>query len=209
MKKLFVFLGISLCATPLLFGGVKQYSMAKADDEQVEVTPTPEEEPTPTTTSEEEVIDIDKEVQDLSTTAKDTIAVIKAFLNQPIVVCGVSMTIGSLIVWVFGKVLIGYLGKRNTKYDEEITKLLSKLGVEEEQIKTIIEQYKNLEEVIAYLIENTKNEKVKAKALEMMKPYDERIKEENHKVEEVISVGKEVEEEVADKSKEIRDILGK
>ena len=209
MKKLFVLLGISLCATPLLFGGVKQYSMAKADDEQVEVTPTPEEEPTPTTTNEEEVIDVDKEVQDLSTTAKDTIAVIKTFLNQPIVVCGVSMTIGSLIVWVFGKVLLGYLGKRSTKYDEEISKLLTKLGVEEEQIKTIIEQYKNLEEVISYLIENTKNEKVKAKALEMMKPYNERIKEENHKVEEVISVGKEVEEEVVDKSKEIRDILGK
>ena len=209
-KKLFLLLGISLLSTPLFFCGIKHYSSVRAldeeteienggEDEQIDDEKIGEEEPSE---EQEEIIDVDEEVKTISSTAKDTIEVIKTFLNQPIVVCGISMTVGSLIVWVFGKVIIGALSKREYKFDEEIKKVLTKLGVDEEYIKEMLEQYANLEEVIKYLIENTKNEKVKTKALEM-------IKQGKDKVEQVQEVVNESKEEAKDKIEEIKDILGK
>ena len=111
--------------------------------------------------SEDVVINIDEEISKISQGAKDFIECAKAILNQPIVIGGVSVSIGAIILWVVGKIFGNYLVKKNSKTDKKfeniekrVGELLAKIGIQQDVINA-------LKELINILIENTKNIQVR------------------------------------------------
>ena len=111
--------------------------------------------------SEDVVINIDEEVSKISQQARDFIECAKAILNQPIVIGGVSVSIGAIILWVVGKIFGNYLVKKSSKTDKKfeniekrVSELLAKIGVQQDIINA-------LKELINILIENTKNIQVR------------------------------------------------
>lgn len=170
MKKARLFILSLLGISAISFGvGISCYNaqpqsyIAYAESEPVDTDPADPVDDTDPATDEEPVepINIDEETGGLSQIAKDTIAVIKEFLSQPLVIGGVSTTLGAVVIWVIAKLFGHYLHKRDTKYDKKIEELLGKIGVSDELIKTLEEEYDKLLEVVDEIIKNTKNVKVK------------------------------------------------
>ncbi len=109
------------------------------------------------------VINVDEEVSKISQGARDFIECVKAILNQPIVIGGISITLGGLLFFILGKVFGNYLAKRTNKTDKALNKIANKL---EELLKrvgineTIIEYFK---QILKEIIDSTKNIQVKEK----------------------------------------------
>ena len=152
--------------------------------------------------SELEPINIEEETSKLSQTAKDVIEVIKTIFNQPIVIGGVSITLGALLVWVLGKVFTTMLSKRNSKYDQKIADLLEQIGVSKELLDTLKQEYENMQPVIKEMIENTKNIKVKERLEELYNHNKEQVSEIVEDVEEQNNVPKSTQDT-------IKELLGK
>lgn len=164
MKKLFAIIGISVMSFCAFLGGTKQKTYALYAEPETSQTS----EQTISSETSQEPIDIDKETEQvISNTAKDVIEVIKTIFNQPIVIGGVSTTLGVLVVFIFGKLFGNYLSKRNNKYDKKITELLKKIGISEQAIETLKGELDKLEPIIKEIISNTKNIKVKEKLIQM------------------------------------------
>ena len=93
MKKLFAIIGISVMSFCAFLGGTKQKTYALYAEPETSQTS----EQTISSETSQEPIDIDKETEQvISNTAKDVIEVIKTIFNQPIVIGGVSTTLGVL-----------------------------------------------------------------------------------------------------------------
>ena len=211
MKKARLFilslLGISAisfgvgCAT---FNVQPKHEIVYADAEPTE--PTDPVDDTDTTDEEPvEPIDVDEETSKLSQVAKDTIAVIKEFFSQPLVIGGVSTTLGAVVLWVIAKLFGTYLHKRDTKYDKKIEELLGKIGVDGELIKTLEEEYDKLLVVVQEIIENTKNVKVKKHLETLLNESKESVET---KVEETkVEITNVAETEKTDLENEISSIL--
>lgn len=200
MKKLFALLTI---ATFCGFGafGVKSYNVVRAENEtssidfpnssesyEQSITSYQEESGSDTTKEEDEKVTF---FDDISQTAKDTIAVIKETLNQPVVIGGISMTLGSLILYLLTKVIDKVTkSKIGSKSAEEIKVLYAKLTNEQTSRKELEETTKKLYKVIAVLIDNLKNANVRENALELLGDL-EKVAENNTQkvVEETIEVG--------------------
>lgn len=164
MKKLFAIIGISVMSFCAFLGGIKQKTYALYAEPETSQTS----EQTSSSETSQEPIDIDKETEQvISNTAKDVIEVIKTIFNQPIVIGGVSTTLGVLVVFIFGKLFGNYLSKRNNKYDKKIAELLKKIGISEQAIETLKGELDKLEPIIKEIIANTKNIKVKEKLIQM------------------------------------------
>ena len=191
--------GVS-CTT---FNAQPRYEIAYAetdttDTEPTDTDPVDDEEPT-------EPINIDEETSGLSQVAKDTIAVIKEFFSQPLVIGGVSTTLGAVVLWVIAKLFGHYLHKRDTKYDKKIEELLGKIGVSDELIKTLEEEYDKLLVVIQDIIANTKNVKVKKHLETLLAESKESVETSTEETkEEIVSVA---ETEKTDLENEISSIL--
>ena len=185
MKKLFALLTTTILASVCFLGGTKSYATMYAESETQTSEPLDSSyDPQETSESEEEPIDIDHETEQVvSSTAHDVIEVIKTVFNQPIVVGGVSFTLGSIFLWVLGKLIVGALDKRNTKYDKKIKELLEKIGISEQAIKELLQAKEKLEELIGVIIENTKNIQVKEKLLEI---YNDTSKTIGEKAQEIV-----------------------
>lgn len=186
MKKLFVALSI-LVAT--LFGTCSTLSngtIVFAENETSEVVesssePSESEEPVESET-ELEPINIDEEVSKISQTARDVIEVIKTIFSQPIVIGGVSVSLGTIVLFVLGKVFGSLLSKRNSKYDKKIAELLNQVGVSEQALKDLKENYEKLLPIIEEMIQNTKNIQVKAKLNALYEETKQKTKETTQEV---------------------------
>lgn len=162
MKKLFALITTFVLASCLFICGTRQPSFVYAENETSQVEPN--------SSSEEELepIDVDKETEEIiSNEARDVIEVIKTVMSQPIVIGGVSVSLGTLVMFIFGKVITNLLDKRNSKYDKKIKELLNQIGVSEQAIDTLKGEIDKLLKVIQEMIKNTKNLKVKEKLLEL------------------------------------------
>jgi len=187
MKKLFVALSI-LVAT--IFGTCSALSSGTivfAENETSEVVESSSE-PSESET-ELEPINVDEEVSKISQGAKDVIEVIKTVLSQPIVIGGVSVSLGTILLFVLGKVFGNLLSKRNSKYDKKIaeyenriTNLLKQVGVSEQAIKDLKDNYEKLLPVIEEMIQNTKNIQVKAKLNALYEETKQKTKETTQEV---------------------------
>jgi len=191
MKKLFVVLSI-LVAT--IFGTcstLNSGTIVFAENETSEVVESSSE-PSESET-ELEPINIDEEVSKISQTARDVIEVIKTVLSQPIVIGGVSVSLGTILLFVLGKVFGNLLSKRNSKYDKKIaeyenriTNLLKQVGVSEQAIKDLKDNYEKLLPVIEEMIQNTKNIQVKAKLNALYEETKQKTKETTQEVAEQV-----------------------
>ena len=203
MKKLFAVLSISAMSFCAFLGGAKtrSYQPMLAEQESSQTMSSSEQSSSETS---QEHIDVDKETKEIiSNTAKDVIEVIKIIFNQPIVIGGVSTTLGVLVLFVIGKIFGNYLSKRNTKYDKKIKELFEQIGIDSEAIKMLLEQANIDRKVILEMIENTKNIKVKEKLLEMYNSKKE-------PVEQVIELDKEQLETIVKTNQDaIKELLEK
>lgn len=193
MKKLFATLTIFVASAFGLFGALKSQApvFVYAENETSEQAPenseetqsseeeTTSEETETSETQEQEPINVDEEVSKISQTAKDVIEVIKTVLNQPIVIGGVSVTIGAILFWVLGKILGSAITKvKLTKaQNEKITELLGIIGIQKDTIDELKGYVGQLEEVMPVIIENTKNLKVKEQLKSLYYKTDETTKE--------------------------------
>ena len=185
MKKLFALIITFVLASCLFIGGTRQPSFVYAENETSQVEPSSS---SSESSSEEELepIDIDKETNEIiSDNARDVIEVIKTVFNQPIVIGGVSVSLGTLVLFIFGKIITNLLDKRNSKYDKKIKELLAQIGVSEQAIDTLKGEIDKLLKVIREMIENTKNLKVKEKLLEL---YNEKKEIVENKAQETIDL---------------------
>ena len=185
MKKLFALITTFVLASCLFIGGTRQPSFVYAENETSQVEPSSS---SSESSSEEELepIDIDKETNEIiSDNARDVIEVIKTVFNQPIVIGGVSVSLGTLVLFIFGKIITNLLDKRNSKYDKKIKELLAQIGVSEQAIDTLKGEIDKLLKVIQEMIENTKNLKVKEKLLEL---YNEKKEIVENKAQETIDL---------------------
>ncbi len=170
MKKLFAILGISVMSFCAFLGGTRnrQVYVGYAENESSQVESSSEPQESSNENESVEPININEETQQVvSDTANDIIQVIKTIFNQPIIIGGVSVTLGALILFVFGKVFTTLLAKRNSKYDKKIQELLEQIGIDKETIAYLKGELDKLEPIIKEMIESTKNIQIKTKLLEM------------------------------------------
>jgi len=167
MKKLFAVIGISVMSFCAFLCGTKKdnYAPMFAEPESSQVVSSSEPQASSNEHDSEEPIDVDKETNDISNTAKDVIAVIKNILTQKIVIAGVSISLGTLLLWVVGKVIIKIFDKRADKYQKKLDETLKKLGQSEEQIAQLKQELEMLDKLVETLANNTKNIQVKEKLL--------------------------------------------
>ena len=217
MKKLLVALG--LFATVGLVGGAsinKSFAPVYAEDETSEVSTseeTSEESIVETSESSSEEKDDNKSFFDeLSQGAKDFMIVAKEILNQPIVIGGVSVTLGAIVVFVIGK-LFSALGKKKlVDLGNQVEELIIKMGenVSKQDYNALAKQTEELIEVCKVLVDGTKNVKVKEKAqallLEMQPVIDDN---KEFAIKEVEKVKDDGIEQLDKTAKDIVDIVNK
>lgn len=110
----------------------------------------------------------------LSQGAKDFLIVAKEILNQPIVIGGVSVSLGAIIIWVLGK-LFSSLGKKKlNELASEIEQLGEKAkdNVSKKDYNALVDNVKELYEVCKVLVDSSRNVKVKEKAKDLLKELD-------------------------------------
>jgi len=213
MKKLFSILGIAFAINFGTLALKPTIQSAKAEEpvsaEQVSQEPTSEEIAT-SSYNDEPVINVDEEVSKISQGAKDFIECVKAVLNQPIVIGGVSVSVGAIVLWVIGKIFGNYLATRNKKYDKKIAELLKQIGIDEETIKYLLEQLETLKPIIEEIINSTKNIQVKEKLEKLYYESKEKCVETHAEiVEDTKEVAAEVVDEVNNNTEEIRKLFKK
>ena len=132
------------------------------------------------------VINVDEEVSKISQGARDFIECVHAIFNQPIVVGGVSTTLGVLTLFVLGKIFVNYLVKRKNKTDKQLEKLfdraeeiLTKVGINSKIINIV-------KDLIKEIIDNTKNIQVKEKLELKYKQLENIGKTKSEKAKEIV-----------------------
>lgn len=235
MKKLFVALGLALTFGLLGTLHFQSIQCAKAEDVSEVVSEETSELASESTEleslekdseedSESEVIVVDSAelseaqtiYENISNTAKDVLNVIVGVLEQPIVIAGVSTTLGVLIILVISKLISVANGKKlkDCLSQIETLKKENKNYVSSEDYQKALHKIASLDRVIAYLVDNTKNIKVREKAKLLLKEtiipkFEEvqvEIKAVNEEIEEKVEV---VSNHLNDNAKQIIDIVNK
>lgn len=171
MKKLFAAISICVMSFCAFLGGTKtrSYQPMLAEQESSQVISSSEQ-----SSSENEQQESEEKPGNV---AQDVIEVVKTIFNQKIVIFGVSFSLGTLLVWVLGKIIVGFLSNKSSKQDKKIDELLKKLGLKEEEIKQLKADSEKLDGIIKEIIDNTKNIKVKEKLIAMYEPKVEQVEQ--------------------------------
>lgn len=215
MKKLLVALG--LFATIGLVGGVsinKSFAPVYAEDETSEVSSeeTSEESIVESIESASEENDNKSFFDELSQGAKDFMIVAKEILNQPIVVGGVSVTLGAIVIFVVGK-LFSALGKKKLiDLGNQVEELINKMGdsVSKQDYNALAKQTQELVEVCKLLADGTKNIKIKEKAQALLLELQPVINDNKEfAIKEVEQVKEDSVEQLNKTAKDIVDIVNK
>lgn len=210
MKKLFGIISVFALTFCAVIGGTKEpnYCYAETETSQNIASSSETTSEQETSEQEQEPLVLDNETFDsVSQTAKDVIQVIKTILNQPIVIGGVSVTLGAVIAWLFGKFITKILDNRSNKFDNKIKGVLQKVGFTEEQIAKLFENYELLLQVLQELVENNKNVNVREKCLAMLNGTNQEIeKVENDIIETASEI---VENDSNTRQEKIKELLEK
>lgn len=152
-------------------------------------------------------------------TAEDVLKVIRGVLEQPIVIAGVSTTLGALLILAFSKLFSVLSKKKVNELLEQVKGLSAKIdnSVSKQDYNQAISEIKELYSVIELLVNSTKNVKVKEKAqallLEIKPVFDKTQEFIEEKKEEVVEFVKEEVGEMSnhakDSAKSIIDIVNK
>lgn len=198
MKKLFIALGLFLSVGVLGGIGISHNSYAQVRAEETPTTETTE------TTQEQEPTK-PSVYDNISQTAKDTIVVIKEVLNQPIVIGGVSVTLGAILLFAFSKVFSSIGTKRVkalAKQLEELTnQALTKKDINELELTS-----GKIVEIVTELANSTRNVNVKAKCLALLDELKPIVEEDKKFVEEKVE---ETKVQLNDNAKQIIEIVNK
>lgn len=216
MKKIIVALG--LCLSIGLFSSVsvnRGFTQVRAEDTSSEIVSEEE------TTSEEIVSEETSETSEetpkeedgffdkLSQGAKDFLIVAKEILNQPIVIGGVSVSLGAIVIFVVGK-LFSVLGKKKVnELANQVGELFEKMteSASKQDYNELAKQTQELVEVCKVLVDGTRNVKVKEKANALLTKEFQPVIEDNKQF--VIEEGKKVvEDSKAQLNKTAQDIVG-
>lgn len=184
MKKLIIAIGLISSVGFLGTLQINHFKCAKAEEisESVEVETSEEidestelesvsKEDSEVVVDSSEIKEAETMYENISNTAKDILNVIKGVLEQPIVIAGVSTSLGVLIVLVISK-LISVLNRK--KLNDLISKLDNLVKdqdkkVDYDKFKELLLKFYKCEEVLQYLIEHTKNIKVREEAIKLLK----------------------------------------
>lgn len=196
MKKLFIALGLFLSVGVLGGIGISHNSYAQVRAEETPTTETTPQEQEPTKPS---VYD------SISQTAKDTIVVIKEVLNQPIVIGGVSVTLGAILLFVFSKVFSSIGTKRLKELANEL-KELKRDSADKKDIKNLEDKNDRIVEIVTELANSTRNVNVKAKCLALLDELKPIAEEDKKFVEEKVE---ETKVQLNDNAKQIIEIVNK
>lgn len=124
-------------------------------------------------TDSEEVEEEPTFYETLSQTAKDCIGVAKEVLNQPIVVAGVSTTLGAIVLLVISKLLSAISSKKEREKVVTIVKSLeSLLDRKDLSINEIKNELGAFIQVMTLLVNNLKNVNVKNECLALLNKLD-------------------------------------
>lgn len=199
MKKVFGILGLSITlGFGVLFLGQNQVICANATDEPTtsEVVPTEE-------TQQENSIS-----EEITQTCKDCIVFIKEFLSQPLVIGGVSTTIGALAILIVSKAIGGISKKKLKETNDKVSLLLSEMGdcIKTKDFEKMEQKCNMLVELSKEQVATIKNIKVKEnceKLLVELEPVKEKAvefakKETKVVVEDTKPVAKEITNDIAD-----------
>ena len=210
MKKIIVALG--LCLSIGLFSGAtlnRGYVQVRAEDESSEII---SEETTSEETSEsaeETITEEDSGFFDkLSQGAKDFLIVAKEILNQPIVIGGVSVSLGAIVIFVVGK-LFSALGKKKVnELANRVDELFGKMteSVNKKDYNELAKQTEELVEICKVLANGTRNVKVKEQALALLEDFKPVI--EDNKEFAIEETKKVVEDSKVQLDKTAQDIVG-
>lgn len=204
-KKLFVGLFTTLIlGCGLAFGGAKNYVSARAEDEIGSVA---------TIESDGVVEEEEKGVfEEISQWAKDSIAICKEVLNQPIVIGGVSVTLGTILLFVISK-LVGSLSKKEIKkLGARIEELVesAKNNVSKKDYNALVKDYNALLEIVNVITPSIKNIPIRENAKKLLlelKPIVDSDKE--FVVEETKIVIDDTKEQLNKNKSEILEILNR
>lgn len=158
-------LGLGLCFSQ------PKMSYARAEEQIVEVVGEETEEPIiDEEVKEEEIVDETgekEEEKDIVTVVKSEIEEIKdtivAVLNQPIVIGGVSVTVGALVLWAISKLISSAKTKKIKDLIKSINEYRKQMSnsVSKQDYNTVVQAYNNLLPVLKELGTNVKNINVK------------------------------------------------
>lgn len=211
MKKLFALLGVAIALNLGTLACKQTIQCAKAE-EPISAEVVESEEPTTSKivsySDSEVVIDVDKEVSNISQTARDVCEVIKTFLNQKVVIGGISFSLGTVLAYVVFKGLEKIFKVRKDKIDKINENLQKKLGATEEDLEHEKQKREKLDQVVKNLVNNLKNENLQIECLNILNGKVEQVKIAAEETKESVIELKEQSVNVAnDTQNKIKDIL--
>lgn len=214
MKKLFALIGITLCLGlgTCLTSHYSNVQIAFAEEsETTEVLTEEESEEIIEDEVSEEVVEEPTFYETLSQTAKDCIGVVKEVLNQPIVVAGVSTTLGAIVLLVISKLIGAITSKKEKEKVVSIVKgLESLLDRKDLSINELKSELGAFIQVIRLLVNNLKNVNVKNECLALLEKLDPIKESAKTFVEsEKDLVVKDTKEEIRKDTETLLDILNK
>ena len=196
MKKLFIALGL-LVSSGFLFGTLAQKPYLSVHAEEEQVVEVVEEESTET---EEEPIVVEEETlgQEISQTAKDIIAVMKDFFERPIVIAGISTTVGALALFIIAKAISGISKKKLNSVLAQLSEIKDNISkkVEQKDYEGLKGDLSGYYDVLVELVSVCKNEKVK-------KDLQEKLEALKGVKQEVVVFAEEKVEEISQETNEV------
>ena len=187
-----------------------EVSLRRAEAELIEIVSEEEAASEETSeTTEETITEEDSGFFDkLSHGAKDFLIVAKEILNQPIVIGGVSVSLGAIVIFVVGK-LFSALGKKKVnELANRVDELFGKMteSVNKKDYNELAKQTEELVEICKVLANGTRNVKVKEQALALLEDFKPVI--EDNKEFAIEETKKVVEDSKVQLDKTAQDIVG-
>ena len=176
-KRFLLFCGTFVALSFFAFTSTKYISTLA--EEENGITETIVEEETEEITEEEQTNEEVSLSQEISQTCKDCIEYTKQLLSQPLVIGGVSTTVGALAVMIISKAIGGAKSKKVKELLEQINELKdqAKENITKKDYNALASQSDTLKSVLNELVSTCKNTKVKEQCQNLLKEL-EPIKEE-------------------------------
>lgn len=219
MKKLKLFAFFGLALSLLFASGLSNKPIRQVRAEEITDSSEVVDEPTDSeivVESFEEPCEIEEKEDDpsvfeeISQTAKDTIAVVKEFLSQPIVIGGITTTLGAIILSIISKLLGNAKKGEITDLGKKITNLANELAKEKKVTKETLDKFVTMYDLLVVMKDSIKNIELKENAeklLNELKPVKEHA--ETYVKEESKLVVSDTKQEINADAKSVLDILNR
>lgn len=197
MKKLFIALSLFI-SIGFIFGTCTQRQVLSVHAEEEQVVEVVEEEPSEIDEEEPVVVEEESIGQEISQVAKDIIAVMKDFFERPVVIAGISTTVGALALFIIAKAIGGISRKKLNNVLDQLKGIKDNIDkkVEQKDYEGLKGEISGYYDILVELVSVCKNEKVKKDLQEKLEALKE-VKEE------VVVFAEEKVEEIKEESNEV------